>query len=282
MRRAHFNQLACNLIFNSILPFRYDLVRPSSFASSKMEQEDKKGHVAALETQLQKHTELILKLESRLQDLEDKDRIRAVQHSYGYYIDKCLYPAVVDLFSNSPDASVHFLNGIWKGREGIARLYIDWFGTLFTGGKNGPPRGFLLDHLMMQDIITISPPADGQRRAKGRFRTFLQAGSHESIPEEDRPKGPPKQFWEGGIYENQYVFEDGKWKIFKLGYNMLWQAEYEKGWSGSEAHLALDKCWPDDKWGPDELVKAEGVWPETRIVPFHYLHPVTGAFVGGS
>jgi len=174
-------------------------------------------------------------LASRVQSLEDTNAIRYLHHTYGYLSDKCHYPAVVDLFSSSPETSVHFLNGIWKGREGVARLYVTWFGNLFTKGTNKPPRGFLLDHLMMQDIITVDVGVKGEGRvAKGRFRCFLQAGSHRSVPVEERPDGPPEQFWEGGLYENEYVFEEGKWKILKLGYNMLWQAEYEKGWSGSE------------------------------------------------
>jgi hypothetical protein len=42
----------------------------------------------------------------------------------------------------------------------------------------------------------------------------------------------------------------------------------------------VEKCFPEDKWGPDEIVGGKEVWPETRIVPFHYVHPVTGEEVG--
>jgi hypothetical protein len=132
---------------------------------------------------------------------------------------------------------------------------------------------------MMQDIITVNP-ATYPRTAKARFRTFMQGGFHNSVNQSERSADVPAQFWEGGVYENEYIFEDGIWKIFKLGYNMLWQADYDKGWSGSEAMKGIEKCWPEDKWGPDELVAGKMVWPETRVVPFHYVHPVTGAKVG--
>lgn len=36
---------------------------------------------------------------ARVQDLEDTNSIRYLHHAYGYYIDKCLYPSVVDLVS---------------------------------------------------------------------------------------------------------------------------------------------------------------------------------------
>jgi hypothetical protein len=217
----------------------------------------------------------------RVQKLEDTIAIRNLHHTYGYYIDKCFYQAVVSLFSSSPEASVHFLNGIWKGKGGISRLYVEWFGALFTGGTNSLPRGFLLDHLMMQDVITVESGEGEERRAKGRFRCFMQGGSHVSVPNEQRPKDVPEQFWEGGVYENEYVFENEKWKILTLRYNMCWQAEYHKGWSGSEAMKGVEKCFPEDKWGPDEIVGGKLVWPETRLVRFHYRHPVTGEWAGG-
>ncbi|KAE9370779.1 hypothetical protein N431DRAFT_412472 [Stipitochalara longipes BDJ] len=221
----------------------------------------------------------VASLLARVQDLEDTNSIRYLHHAYGYYIDKCLYPSVVDLFSDSPQASVHFLNGVWKGKAGISRLYIEWFGTLFTGGRNAPPRGFLLDHLMMQDIITVNPETH-PRTAKARFRNFMQGGFHSSVDPSERAPDVPPQFLEGGVYENEYIFENGVWKIFKLGYNMLWQADYAKGWSGSEAMKGMEKCWPEDKWGPDELLAGKTAWPETRVVPFHYMHPVSGARIG--
>jgi hypothetical protein len=36
---------------------------------------------------------------ARVQDLEDASSIRHLHHSYGNYLDKCLYSSVVDLVS---------------------------------------------------------------------------------------------------------------------------------------------------------------------------------------
>jgi len=206
--------------------------------------------------------------------LEDINAIRHLQYKYGYYMDKCFYDETVELFSDS--AEVRFLNGIYRGRKGARRLYCDWFRNLFTGGRNGPMYGFLLDHLLLQGIIDVAPD---RRTAKARFRCFMQGGHHET-----KPAMPnfPQQFWEGGIYENEYVKEDGVWKIKLLNYNMLWQANYKEGWYQSEAHLPpLTKLYPDDPNGPDEFVtEIPPVWPHTRSVPFHYPHPVTGKMTG--
>jgi hypothetical protein len=145
--------------------------------------------------------------------LEDAQAIRKLQHAYGYYLDKCLYEETVALFAD--DSEVHFMGGIWKGKAGVRRLYVDTFQAIFTDGKNGPVPGFLLDHPQLQDIVDVSPD---RKSAKARFRTLMQAGTHVDsqapIAVRGREQGlPPRQWWEGGMYENRYVREDGIWKI---------------------------------------------------------------------
>jgi hypothetical protein len=100
---------------------------------------------------------------------------------------------------------------------------------------------------MMQDIIKIVPSQP--KIETGRFQNLVQDGFHNSIGQSDRSERVPGQFWEGGVYENEYIFEDGFWKIFKLGYKLFWQADYMKGWSGSEAMKVVEKYWPEDKLG---------------------------------
>jgi len=214
-------------------------------------------------------------LKNEVGRLNDVNAIRHLHYAYGYYIDKCMYDEVVELFSDSSE--LRFLNGIYRGRAGARRLYCDWFRNYFTKGHNGPIYGFLLDHLELQDIIDVAPD---RKTAKARFRGFLMGGSHKSKKEEI--PGLPTQFWEGGIYENEYVRENGVWKIKLLNYCMLWQADYDKGWHESQAHLMqLDKTYPEDPNGPDELAaNVPQAWPHTRVVPFHYAHPVTGKKTG--
>jgi hypothetical protein len=109
----------------------------------------------------------------------------------------------------------------------------------------------------------------------------MQGGVHES--KQDAPARIPKQFWEGGVYENEFRKEDGVWKIRVFDYNVIWQALYEAGWAHSGAaplmisHYA--RTYPDDPRGPDELRPAPRRWPEQFIVPFHYPHPVTGKWL---
>lgn len=215
-------------------------------------------------------------LERRVDDLtnalgmvEDELAIRRLQHAYSYFIDKCMYDEAVDLFSERGET--YFLGGSFKGKAGVRRLYGGRLREKFAAGKNGPTYGLLLDHLTLQDVIHVSPD---RLSAKARFRCFMQGGSHESVPQITEP------FWEGGVYENTYLREDGIWKIGVLDYKAFYYAPYDKGWGHVKpgyAVPAFSTTFPEDPLGPDELTtKRANFWPKTDVIPFHYLHPVTG------
>jgi len=220
----------------------------------------------------------VAELTHRLAMVEDQAAIRRLHNAYGYYTDYNRAEDIAELFTD--DAEIIFLSGIYRGKEGARRLYGDWFRNFFTGGPTGPVYGFLLDHFQMQDIITIAP--DGQT-AKGRFRGMLFGGSHES--REFKPQGLPLQFMEAGIYENDYVKENGVWKIKRLDYMMQWQGDYEAGWSKTVAHLQpLETCYPENPIGPDEIRSEElrQTWPHRHDVPMHFAHPRFGALFAGA
>jgi carotenoid cleavage dioxygenase len=123
--------------------------------------------------------------------------------------------------------------------------------------------------MQMQDVIDVAP--DG-KTAQGRFRAFMTAGRH-------KDHGGPRQWWEGGLYENEYVKEGGVWKIKVLNYMPQWHADYETGWANTRpAYLPFPaKTLADgDPIGPDELIRDAWLWPDHEVVPFHCPHPVTG------
>lgn len=218
--------------------------------------------------QIQALTERVAALEAQLGNLADVEAIRRLQYQYGYYLDKTLYKEVVDLFAE--DSEVHFLHGIFRGKAGVARLYLGRFLEKFAEGRNGPAYGRLLDHPQLQGIVTVAPD---RRSAHGRFRSIMQAGTHQAIE--------ARQRWEGGIYENEYVREDGVWKIRLLDFRQVWHCTYEHGW----AYMPMDypdyltTCYPDDPHGPDELDESWHMFPDLQLIPFHYPHPVTDEWV---
>jgi hypothetical protein len=216
-------------------------------------------------------------LEHPVGELEDLNANRRLPWAYGYYIDFNLPEQVADLFAD--DGVVVFLSGEYVGKAGVMRLYGDWIQQRFTGGRPGPVDGLLLDHFQMQDIVTV---AEDRQTAKGRFRALLAGGNHESRP--DKPEGLPLQFWEAGVYENDYVREDGVWKISRLDYRVQWQADYEAGWARQEAHLRpASVSFPENPLGPDELLdEVRPMWPERTHVEFHYAHPVVQGALRGA
>ena len=222
--------------------------------------------IAALETRL-------AEIEQRLAIREDELDIRKLQYLYGYLIDKCLYNETVDLFTD--DGEVRFFGGVWRGKAGVRRLYVERFQSRFTHGTNGPVDGFLLDHPQMQDIVNIQP--DGVT-ALGRARSMMQAGRHEAYADPANPMLGVRQWWEGGIYENTYRKVDGKWRIHVLNYMPQWHADFETGWAHTRPGYVPfpNATFPDDPTGPDALIPDSWLWPTHKVVPFHMNHPITG------
>ncbi len=211
-------------------------------------------------------------LENRVGELEDEGAIRRLQMAYGYYIDYNRPEEVAGLFAE--DGAVVFLSGEYRGHAGVMRLYGTWFQNMFTGGKRGPIHGFLLDHFQLQDVITIAPD---RQTAKGRFRGILAGGWHDEVVA-NKPEHVPQQFWESGIYENDYVRENGVWKIKRLNYLMQWQGDYETGWAHTVSHLQpAVVCYPENPLGPDVILPVENyrpTWPHRQEVPMSFAHPV--------
>jgi len=215
----------------------------------------------------------VAELEQRLTVREDEMDVKKLQYLYGYLIDKCMYDQVVELFAE--DCEVRFFGGVFKGKAGVARLYIDRFRKRFTHNNNGPVDGFLLDHPQIQTIIDID--ADG-KTARLRGRSTMQAGRHKDYTYPELGLNT-RQWWEGGLYENIYTKgDDGKWRIKLLNYFPHWHADFETGWAHTNAEYVpfLNTLFPEDPAGPDELYDNFFLWPTHKLLPFHMKHPITG------
>ena len=202
-------------------------------------------------------------LEARIQRLEDIKQIERLQRIYGYYRDYGEWEKVVDLFSDNTESVEVADHGVYKGKEGVRKFYID----LIKGGKDRKPRpGVLSICMQMQGVITVEP--DG-KTAKGRWYGYMI----EARPTMSLHEGELRQLWGHGIYENEYVKEDGKWKIKKLHFFLNFRTPYEDGWLKTPVV---------GHHGPDPIVKPDA--PPTTWYPYpsgyhfqpHYKHPITG------
>jgi len=92
-----------------------------------------------------------------------------------------------------------------------------------AGAMNGITAGSL--NFMIIDNPSISLSPDG-RSAKGRWNGLRFMGD-----------GKGNTRIAGRIYENEYVLQNGAWKLARLHYYRQFDGEYEKGWRNSDNAL---------------------------------------------
>jgi hypothetical protein len=213
--------------------------------------QDPTARVAALRDRL-------AKLDTRAARVGDVDKIEYLQGSYGFYTDKMLWDEVLDLFT--ADATLEIgPSGVYVGKDSIRRYLYS-----LSGGKQGPLEGVLNEHFQLQPIVTVAP--DGNS-AKARWRGFLMLGVNGASDGGD---------WGEGIYENEYVKQDGVWKISKLHWYATFVAPYQGGWLNPTKKpledYALGKGVEPDRPSSETCEPYPGVC----VPPFHYKNPVSG------
>jgi hypothetical protein len=113
--------------------------------------------------------------------------------------------------------------------------------------------------MQLQPIVHVAP--DG-RTAKARWHLFSQEAIHGEYAR-----------WGTGVYENEYVKEDGVWKILSLRLYTTMRTPYEEGWGKT----ALPLPGPIPGLPPDRPPStAYAAYPAEFVAPFHYENPVTG------
>jgi hypothetical protein len=188
-------------------------------------------------------------LEARVQRIQDINAIKRLQAAYGYYHDEGQWDDVADLFAEN--ATIEIGNdGVYRGRERIR----EYFRTL-GNGRNGLAPGQLAEHLQVMPVITLA--ADGGR-ANGTWRAIILEGQLGK-----------DAWWSEGPYENEYVRQDGVWKISKLHWFQTLRVPYDGGW-------AKNGDTNDGKYVGNRL-KADApptvqykTWPGAFTPPFHF------------
>ena len=188
-------------------------------------------------------------LEHQVELNQDYIDIHNLQTAYGYYVDKCQWDQAADLFAK--DATLEIgLRGVYVGQDRV-RAYLHKLPEL--------KYGTLFNHMQLQPKIDVAP--DG-KTAKGRWRAIMQVGILHRTAE-----------WGEATYENEYVKEDGVWKIKKLHAYFTYYANYYKGWDqGGDPPPGPIPGFPPDR-PPTETYK---LYPDVYIPPYHYKNPVTG------
>jgi hypothetical protein len=185
----------------------------------------------------------IEQLERRAQAAEDYRDLVNLQGAYGYYVDKGLWDKAAALFA--ADGTLEIAGrGVYVGRERV-REYL----------RHLPAYGYgvMYNHMQLQPVLHVDSEAG---TAKGRWRTLMMVGA---LGKEGR--------WGDATYENEYVREDGKWRIARLHGIVNFYAEYDEGWHRGGVPLLRSV----EGLAPDRPPSIEyEAYPEPVIAPFHY------------
>jgi hypothetical protein len=198
-------------------------------------------------------------LEKRIQAIEDVLALEKLGRIYGYYLEHWMSKEIVDMFSDGPDVALEWTEGTYYGKDAVRR-YFEGVDELYKDQD--------LVHQLMQLSPVIDVAPDG-KTAKARWYGFGGV----SVTE----RGTTRQFFRSGTYENDYVKEDGQWKIQRFRWHLNYDTAAGEGWVQAE-HIedvdslsGLEGPRPDV---PDERHELEH--PYAYTVPFHYPHPITG------
>jgi hypothetical protein len=157
-------------------------------------------------------------LDAFAREVERVESVRAVKHlqfSYAQYAQFGLWREVGALFAK--DGSFVFDGSVGpaqtsQGPEAIAAFLRDRYG----GGREGAAADGL--SAMMIDSPVVNLSADGQSAtARWQALIFHGHGGRARI--------------EGGIFVNDYVREDGVWKIRTAHFHPQFDGPYEQGWT---------------------------------------------------
>ena len=218
---------------------------------ARAQAQDTSARIAAVRDRL-------AKVNTRAARVADIDKIEYLQGSYGFYTDKMLWDEVLDLFTT--DATLEIgPSGVYVGKDSIRRYLYS-----LSGGKQGPLEGVLNEHFQLQPIVTVAP--DGQA-ARARWRAFLMTGVYGSGSGGN---------WGEGTYENEYVKQNGVWKIRKLHWYTTFIAPYEGGWLNVSKKLVDDYALGRGVMPDRPPSEAYEPYPGVYVPPFHFKNPVSG------
>ena len=199
----------------------------------------------------------VASIDAQATRVEDYNQLRNLQRIYGYYYDQALWDQIADLFAT--DATVEVgQNGVYVGRDSIRRYFYG-----LTDGHQGLSPGRLNIQTQLSPVITLA--ADGLT-AKARWRVLVQ----------DAVYGTEAN-WGAGVYENEYVKQDGVWKISRLQLFPRFYAPYEGGWTHTTAEL--NARYGRSTARPDRAPSVRyGTYPTRFTAPMHYAGEKSGSY----
>ena len=152
-------------------------------------------------------------LSALARDVDRAESVRAVkdlQRTYAQYLQFGLWREAAAMYAEN--ATAQYAEGApVRGRAAIARA------LLANSGHEGLNPGQINTRLIEEPLVNLEP--DGEH-AKGRWYGFFLLAD-----------GKGAASIQGGVYENDYVRQGGRWKIAALRFHPQYDGPYETGWT---------------------------------------------------
>jgi hypothetical protein len=195
-------------------------------------------------------------LDKRVGLLEDMTQLERMNSIYGYYLAHLQWDDLTGIFS--PTGTIEIaMRGVYAGSASVRRnlnLY---------GQATDSQFGLQHNHMQFQPVIDVAP--DGQS-AHMRSRALSIMGQWERYSQ-----------WMGGVYENEYVKENGVWKI---KHDQVFNTYFVPYTVGFKSVMPRPPPGITDTNPPDAPpTHPFEMYPKPFLPPFHYPNPVTGTTV---
>ncbi len=188
-------------------------------------------------------------LERMVQHIDDIQEITKLENIYSCYLDSNQWSEVFKMCSKNI-VSVEINNrGLFKGYDGARRFFTEYM----QGKADKHQPGVMHLHHQLQPVIDISE--DGLS-AKGRFY-YLAIGA---IPYEGKLRSSIGH----GVYENEFVKEDGKWMFSKIKLSIHFNSVIGGGWVENPV-VGMGQA-P----GADAPVDFFHPYPDFKLLPMHW------------
>lgn len=187
-------------------------------------------------------------LTNRIERIQDFSDVEKLPRYYSYYVDKAQWRSVADLFTKDGTLEIGG-RGIFVGRERAFEYLVVGLGPI------GPRDGIIIDHQNLDPLVTLHK--DG-KTAEVRATAFVMGGGG----------------WGHVYYENDYVKEDGVWKMKKLHGPFNMYAGYKDGWVDHVITNTYPEKFPPPPDLPPSVIYL--TYPSYYAEPFDYVNPVTG------
>jgi hypothetical protein len=205
-------------------------------------------------------------LENKVRTLEDIEEIKKLQRAYGYYLEHWMAEDIIDCFADEPDTELLVAAGHYIGKENIR----DFF---HHGRKNAEVRKaenpeFLHQVMQLSGIVHV---AEDHQTAQGRWYGF--GANAFSAPGNKVNPG-----WMNGVYEVDYVKQDGRWRMHKVHWCMTFHAPWGESFVPAERRFdqKIDRPYQRNPNLKPDGAPEETLWPSGFICPFHFNNPATG------